>query len=66
MSDNFTEIKARNAGELLRELQEKREQLRRSRFELASGRMKNIRTIRETRRAIAQLLTALAQKKESR
>jgi len=65
MPSDIKELRSKNAGELSRDLSEKREALRRFRFELASGRIKNIRMIRETRRSIAKILTVLAEKEKS-
>lgn len=48
--------------ELQRILQEKREKLREFRFNLAAGKVKNIREIRETKKDIARILTILKQK----
>jgi len=45
--------------ELQRVLQEKREKLRQLRFDLASGKVKNVREIREIKKDIARLLTVL-------
>ena len=59
------EMRQRPAEELGRELGEQRDRLRVSRFELAAGRVKNIRTIRKTRRAIARLLTVPSHKPPS-
>lgn len=49
-------------GELQRILQEKREKLREFRFNLAAGKVKNIREIRETKKDIARILTLLKQR----
>ncbi|MBZ9572823.1 50S ribosomal protein L29 [Patescibacteria group bacterium] len=49
-------------GELQRILQEKREKLREFRFNLAAGKIKNVREIRETKKDIARILTLLKQK----
>jgi ribosomal protein L29 len=43
-------------------LKEKQEHLRRLWFDLAGGKVKNIREIRQTRRDIARILTLLKQK----
>jgi len=45
--------------ELQRNLSEKRERLRQLRFDLASGKVKNVREIREIRRDIARIITIL-------
>lgn len=54
------ELRTKTEQELLGELAEQREALRRLRFEFASGRVKNIRMMREARRTIARILTLLA------
>ena len=59
------EIRTKKDTELVRELAETREQLRQARFELAAGRVKNIRIVQELRRTIARILTALAERKQS-
>ena len=48
--------------ELQRNLSEKRERLRQLRFDLASGKVKNVREIREIRRDIARIMTILKKK----
>ena len=59
------ELRTKTDAELKRELAEKRELARRTRFDLAAGRVKNIRTLRDTRRTIAQMLTILAEREKS-
>lgn len=59
------ELRQRSIAELKKLLQEKRERLRTLRFALASGKVKNIREIRETRRDIARILTIKNQKSKS-
>ncbi|MCD6500531.1 50S ribosomal protein L29 [bacterium] len=46
-------------GELQRTLQELREKLRKLRFDLAAGKVKNVREIRETKKDIARIETIL-------
>lgn len=57
------EIRIKSQEELFRNLAEERESLRRARFELAQGRVKNIRMIRKTRRHISRILTVLGEKR---
>lgn len=49
-------------GELERILREKREKLRQLSFDLAAGKVKNVKEIRETKKDIARLSTLLKQK----
>ena len=57
------ELRRKNDFELVSELAEKRETLRKARFDLAAGRVKNLRMIRDTRRSIARLLTIANERK---
>jgi len=58
----ITEINQKNKGELQRILQEKRERLRQLRFDLAAGKVKNIREIRSVKKDIAKILTTINSK----
>jgi len=58
----ISEIKQRSEKELKDILKKKREMLRQLRFNLAAGKVKNIREIRITRKDIARMLTILNQK----
>lgn len=49
--------------ELERVLREKKEILRQLRFDLAAGKVKNVREIRALKRDIARIMTLLVQKK---
>jgi len=51
------ELKGKSAGELEKLLSEKREALRVFRFEVAGGKIKNVKLGRALRTAIAQILT---------
>lgn len=62
---NRKELRARSNQELEREIAGLKDKLRQSRFELASGRVKNIREIRTVKRQIARLNTILAERKQS-
>ncbi len=53
---------ARSEGELQKELLEEREKLANLRFDLAAGKVKNIREIRHLKKNIAQLLTLIPKK----
>ena len=53
---------ARSEGELQKELLEEREKLANLRFDLAAGKVKNIREIRHLKKNIAQLLTLIQKK----
>ena len=53
------ELKIKKEKELQSLLAEKREKLRLFKFDLASGKVKNVREIRSTRKDIAQVITIL-------
>lgn len=53
------ELKTKSPTELQTTLQENREHLRAMRFDLAAGKMKNVREIRVVKRDIARILTLL-------
>jgi large subunit ribosomal protein L29 len=53
------EFKSKPQKELSQILLEKRERLRILRFDLASGKVKNVREVRQTRKDIARILTLL-------
>ncbi|MBI2577398.1 MAG: 50S ribosomal protein L29 [Candidatus Wildermuthbacteria bacterium] len=59
------EVKSMSEAELQKELAEKRNKLRDLRFDLASGKVKNVREIREIKHRIAQILTSLQQIKSN-
>lgn len=56
---NFQEIKDRPAAELQKDVTEYQERLRVLKFDLAAGKVKNIREIRAVKKSIAQILTIL-------
>lgn len=56
---NFQEIKDKPAVELRKDLTEYRERLRVLKFDLAAGKVKNIREIRAVKKNIAQILTII-------
>jgi len=57
------ELKIKSEGELKKWLFSDREKLRALRFDLAAGKVKNIKEIRNKRKDIAKILTILNQKK---
>ena len=56
------ELKQKSINELEKMLQERREKLRQLNFDLASGKVKNVRSVRQTKKDIARILTILCQK----
>ena len=62
---NFQEIKNKPVAELQKELVGHRERFRVLKFDLAAGKVKNIREIKEVKKTIAQILTII-NNKESR
>ena len=57
--DKIKDFKRMKKGELSRVLGEKQEKLRQLRFDLTSGKVKNIREIKEIKKDIARILTML-------
>lgn len=57
----YTELKNTSETELKKMLDEKREALREARFKVSNDQLKDVRTIRELRTDVAQLLTRLKQ-----
>ena len=55
----ITELRQKSKKELSGMLSEKRERLRILNFDLASGKIKNVREIRHIKKDIAQILTLL-------
>jgi len=56
------ELYQKEISELQKLLEENREKLRKLRFDLASGKLKNVRGIRKLKKDIAQILTILKEK----
>lgn len=56
-------MRAKTQSELKKLLQDNRERMRQLRFDLASGKVKNIREIRKVKKMIAQVLTIFKEKK---
>lgn len=61
-TEKLREFLRASQKELQQTLMEKREKLRSLRFDLAGGKVKNIRQIREIKKDIARILTLLKQK----
>lgn len=59
-------IKNKSAEELFKDLATKLDELAKLRFDLSSGKVKNVKEIRETRRSIAQIKTLITGKKVSK
>ncbi|EKE11626.1 MAG: hypothetical protein ACD_15C00045G0009 [uncultured bacterium] len=57
------EIREKNKEELKKLLNEKREAVRKSRFDVAAKQVKNIREMRNNKRDIAKILTILKETK---
>ena len=55
------ELKAKSPGELEKLLREQREHLRSLRFAVSTSQESKVRSIRETRKTIARILTLLGQ-----
>jgi ribosomal protein L29 len=56
---DFKELKLKNENELKLLLAEQREKLRKTKFDLAEKKIKNVNIISETRKTIARILTLL-------
>lgn len=56
------ELKQKSKDELQKLLQNLREKLRQLRFDLVSGKVKNVREIRQIKKDIARILTILSVK----
>ncbi|MDO8474386.1 MAG: 50S ribosomal protein L29 [bacterium] len=54
---NIAELRQKSKGELQEFLQGQKETLRQLRFDLAAGKVKNVRQIRQLKKTIAQILT---------
>lgn len=61
--EKLQEFRNKSDGELMKDLAENRERLSRLLFDLAQGKVKNIREIKEAKRVIARILTLMNQKK---
>ena len=63
--EKIREFSRMQPRELQRLLREKRERLRQLRFDLAGGKVKNVRETRETKKDIARILTFLKLKMQN-
>ncbi len=57
------ELQKLTDAELKKALEQNQEKLRSLRFDLASGKVKNVREIRETRKTVARVYTLLKERK---
>lgn len=57
--NDIKKLKERNAKDLERDLAEAREELRALKFDLAAGKVKNVRAINENKKKIARIMTFL-------
>jgi len=60
--NNLQELKNKVAAELQKDLAGNRERLRALKFDLAAGKVKNIKEIKTVKKTIAQILTILKTK----
>jgi large subunit ribosomal protein L29 len=58
---SLTELRQKSKNELQKTLQGSQERLRQLRFDLAAGKIKNVREIRKIKKEIARILTLLKQ-----
>lgn len=58
---DLTELRQKSKNELQKTLQSSQERLRQLRFDLAAGKIKNVREIRKMKKEIARILTLLKQ-----
>ena len=59
------ELRIKKETELQKRLSDLREKLRTLKFELAAGKVKDVRAIRQTKKDIAKILTILEEKKHA-
>ncbi len=59
MKIRVSELRTKTKSELQKLLQDNRERMRQLRFDLASGKVKNIREVRKVKKTIAQILTII-------
>jgi len=57
-----SELRQKSTDELKKTLGASQEKLRQLNFDLASGKVKNVREVRKTKKDIARILTILCQK----
>jgi ribosomal protein L29 len=56
------ELRQKSKGELKKILGDSREKLRQLRFDLAAGKVKNVREVRKVKKEISQILTLIKSK----
>ena len=61
----FSELSQKPKEELEKLLQDGREKLRQLQFDLSSGKVKNVKEIRQIKKDIARILTIFSQKKKN-
>ena len=59
----ISELQQKSEKELIKVLEDDQKKLRQLRFDLAAGKVKNVRLIRKTRKEIARILTLLKENK---
>jgi ribosomal protein L29 len=62
----YSDIKTKPEAELLKLVTDSRAKLRKMTFDLQAGKVKNVRKIKETKKTIARVLTALKASKTSK
>jgi len=55
----IAELRQKNETEIAKMLKDDREKMRQLRFDLATGKVKNVREVRRIRKEIAKILTVL-------
>lgn len=61
----ISELRTKTESEIKKILQENRERMRQLRFDLASGKVKNIREIRKVKKIIAKSLTVAKERNKN-
>jgi len=61
----FLELSQKPKEELEKFLQDSREKLRQLKFDLSSGKVKNVKGIRQVKKDIARILTIFSQKQKN-
>ena len=62
----IVELRKKTKGQLEKLLLQRQERLRNLRFDLASGRVKNVREIRHLKREVARILTTLQETRDKK
>lgn len=55
-------LKAKSATELVADIEKTRKELEQMRFDMASGKIKNVRSMQEAKKKVARMLTFIKQK----